>query len=1019
MLVLLVIVGGIILSRSMVLEVFPELALDMITVTTIYPGASPEEMEELITVPIEDEIADVDSIDSIESVSTEGRSFIIVKLAADVKDVYKVRQDIETEVNKVTDLPKEAEDSVVQEVTMAFPVCTVSIYGEADENLLRDLAEDLEDEITSIPGVGSVTITGIRDREIWIEVDAKRMYAYNLSISDIMDAVKRANLDLPGGVVQAKDTEVLLRTPGKFCSLEDIRNVIVTSDTAGRYVYVKDIASVRDTFEEEVTRARTNGRKAVNLDVRKKASGDSIKIADCTRAVLAQFKTRLPDGIDARVTIDFSKFIRNRLRTLLNQGLMGLALVIVVLYLFIGLRPAFMAALGIPFSLLGAIVVMYWTGITINMISLFSLILIIGMIVDDAIVVIENVYRHIEQGMPPTKAAVVGTEEVMMPVIASVSTTIAAFVPMLMVTGLIGKFIGTIPKVVAFALTASIIEALFILPSHLADWSGKRASIPKERPWLRSAIDLYAYFLEKAVRLRYVAVVGIIALAVAAAFIAKNLMGFEMFTNSYIDSFAIYVETPVGSNLDYTSRVAEKIEQVGLEMQNEFAYMTTMVGLTISENQVEYGTNRAEIMIDIADEGLTRSGQEIIDDMRQRVSKISGYTRVRFNENMHGPPVGKAVLLKVRGERIDVLQKIANELKCYLATIDGIVDISDDFVPGKNEVQVVIDKQRASRFGLDTNQIAYAVRNAFDGGKATKFNDADEEYDVLVKFRKEDRRRAADVNEMKIKTPTGAFVPFRNFAELRTRRGLSRINRFDRKRAITVSANVEKDRITSKRANDLIREKFSDIQRRYPGYQILQEGEEKDRLESLSSLINAFWIAILIIYVILGGLFKSFIQPIIVMFTVPFAFIGVVFGFFVAGLPLSFLCLIGVVALAGIVVNDSLILVDFINNERRSGAPRHEAVMTAGRLRFRPIILTSITTIFGLLPLAFLAKGQAAFLSPLAIAIVWGLVFSTILTLIIIPCVYSIVDDIVTFLKSLRRLFSHSPNTTPRTPEEP
>jgi len=492
MLVILILAGGYLFSRTMVLEVFPEVSLDTITITTLYPGASPEEVEDLITIPIEDEISDVDGIDTIESVSTEGRSFIIVKLEAGVKDAYKVRQDLQTEIDKITDLPEDVEDPLVHEVTIDFPVLVVSLYGEADENLLRELAEDLSDEIKNIPGVGSVIITGAREREIWVEVDPDRLYSYNLTLRDVMDSLARQNLDLAAGTLKTRQAEMLVRTVGKFRAVDEIENVILKSDETGRNVYVRDVATVRDTFEEERTRARTNGEKAVNLEVRKKASGNSIVIARKVRRTLDEFKARLPQGVTGAVTLDSSKWIRNRLRTMINQGLMGLALVICVLYVFVGMRPAIMAALGIPVSLFGTLVLMYFTGITINMLSLFAMIVVLGMIVDDAIVVLENAYRYLEQGMPPAEAAIKGAEEVTMAVVATVLTTICAFMPLLMVSGLLGKFLGVIPKVVIFALIVSLIEALFVLPSHVAEWSPKRrAATPKAPKILGPVVDFH------------------------------------------------------------------------------------------------------------------------------------------------------------------------------------------------------------------------------------------------------------------------------------------------------------------------------------------------------------------------------------------------------------------------------------------------------------------------------------------------------------------------------------------------
>jgi len=498
---------------------------------------------------------------------------------------------------------------------------------------------------------------------------------------------------------------------------------------------------------------------------------------------------------------------------------------------------------------------------------------------------------------------------------------------------------------------------------------------------------------------RYLTVLGIIALAAGAIVFATTVMPFKMFHTSYIDLFKVHVETPTGSRLDQTDRVMRQVEaQVFGLPAGEIDTVTTAVGIDVSEQVPEYGTNLGEITVDISDTGARREGEEIVGDVRRRLRGVSGVTRLVFDINLKGPPVGKSIFIKVRGEDMSVLQKIVKELEDYLRSVPGVVDVTDDFKLGKAEVRVQVEEEKASRFKLDTSEVAHAVRYAFEGGKATTFREGNDEVDVVVKFKEASRKSVGDITRMWFRTPSGELVPFENFGRIKIERGWGRISRSDRKRTILVTGEVT-GKMTSAKANTLVQKRFANLGKRYPGYSLSFEGEEKDRRESLQSLFAAFWVALLMIYVILASLFKSFVQPVVVMFTVPFSFIGVVFGFFVAGQPLGLMCLIGVVALAGIVVNDSIVMVDFINRRRAEGMPRDEAVRDAGRVRFRPIILTSVTTIFGLLPLAFLARGQAAFLSPLAIAIVWGLLFATVLTLIVIPCTYTILDDIINAVK--------------------
>jgi multidrug efflux pump subunit AcrB len=678
----------------------------------------------------------------------------------------------------------------------------------------------------------------------------------------------------------------------------------------------------------------------------------------------------------------------------------GRVLVLVVLCVFVGLRPAVLTAVGLPVAYSIAILLMQYFGITINMLSLFGLILVLGIVVDDAIIICENSCRHIEEGKTPPEAAVIGTREVTWPVIAAVSTTAAAFMPLLLMSGTLGKFFGIIPKVVTFALLASLVEALFILPSHIADFARPIPTRAKPRmadSWLKGLTRTYLRMLNFTLDRRYLCVPAVVAVAVGCIAFAYAFMPFVLFPARDVEEFGVTIKMPVGTKLEETGRVVAELERAALALPEDEVY--AVIGRVGTGQLANYdfrsGTHIGQVVLDLTDRfDRKRSGLEIVGDYRQAVAEIPGPAEVNFLEWREGPPVEPAVEIHLRGDEFEVLRAIAEDIKAYIASIEGTRDITDDFEPGKREARILVDEEKAYLMGLDMATIGYTIRYAFDGGIASSIHDRGEEIDLRVILREQSRRDLEDIEEMRFRSRTGALVPFENFGRIERKPGYTNINRLDRKRAITVSANVDEKVITSVEINRLLRERYRDLGKRYPGYSLKFSGEYEETQEQVIALAKAFGVAILLIYAILGSLFKSFSTPLVVMLAVPFSFIGVVVGFFVMGEPLGLMAVIGIIGLAGIVVNNSLILVDFINHGREAGLARREATLRACRLRLRPVILTSVTTIFGLLPLAVGLFGLSPFLTPIAVAIVWGLTFATFLTLLLVPGLYAIVDDV-------------------------
>ncbi|MCH7768233.1 MAG: efflux RND transporter permease subunit [Nitrospinae bacterium] len=981
-------------------EIFPEFSLDMISVTTTFSNASPEEMEKLITIKLEDEIDDVDGIDTIESESREGISLITLKLQSGVEDVSRVINDVQTAIDNIrNELPREAENPIVQELKSRFPVIVLSIYGKVNPFTLKNIADEVEEEIKRIPGVSRVRVVGVGDREVWVEVDPAALERYGLAIGDIERAIEAKNLNLPGGTLKTARGEYLVRTVGEVTRAEELEQVVLRATQEGNILTVGQVATVRETFEEPTTLGRFNGRPAINLQVSKEKKGDTIAIANAVRQLAQGYERRLPPGVHLGVYNDFSIYIRNRLNTLKQSGYIGLIFVLLVLRLFLATRVAILTALGIPVAFCGALVMMYLYGISINMLSAFSLIIVLGMVVDDAIVVTENIYRHMEEGEEPEKAAVVGTNQVFMPVVASTLTTIAAFIPMLMVPGTMGKFIAVIPLVVSFALLASLVEALIVLPSHMAEFvrlkpSGNPAKSPSDH-WFQSVVTVYGRVLERVLRWRYVFITGVLCFSILLVLFARYRIPFTLFTAFESDQFFINMEAPVTYKLEDTSRVARAVETIVQQLPpEELSTIVTNVGMIyLDANKVKTGSHLAQIIVELKKiPPRRRNSDEVINALRDKVAMVPGIKKVQFLSPQAGPG-GPAIEINVEGEEFAVLGALAGKVEDYLATIPGVRDIRNTFELGKPELKIYV-KPEARALGLTVQAIARQVRDRFRGAESSKIQLSREDVQILVKYPEASRRSRLDVERIKLDAPGGQKVAFSEVAYIVEERGYTQISRIDKRRAITVLADVDKTQGNALEISRFVTARFADLQDRYPGYRLRLKGEQKDFEESVVSLVKAFIVAVLLIYFILGSAFRSFIQPLIIMAAIPFAVDGVIVGHIAMGMNLTFLSLIGTVALAGIVVNDSLVLVDFINNLRRRGLELTEAIVEGGKLRIRAICLTSLTTIAGLSPLAFFASGQARFLMPMALSIVWGLAFSTVLILLVIPCFYAAVDDL-------------------------
>ena len=1031
MLMIIIIAFGLYAWINLPRELTPEIALQSATVTTLYPGASPEEVEKLVTAPIEDAIEEnVSKINLLFSNSSEGRSVISVDFEEmSDRDYDKEVENLRTAVEQVNELPAEIlDDPKVEEldISSGFPMLTIAVGGKISETQMRDIAENLKDEILDIKNVASVRIAGLREREIWIEVNPDRLKAYQIPIAMVITAVGASNLNLPAGTMELGNTEFMVRTMGEFANPDTIGETIISVQPTGTPLRLKDVATVSDTYEEARTLSRISGEPSISLSVQKKTEGNTIALVAQLRELVEKRKMDLPEGAELTAVNDYSVILKERLGILETNAFFGLILVVLMLFLFIGWRNALFAALGIPVAFMATFWFMSVGGYTLSGVSLFGLILVVGIVVDDAIVVIENTYRHIEAGASPKVAAIRGAEEVGWPVLAASLTTICAFGPLMFMSGTAGQFMRVVPIMAILVLIASLFEVFVILPAHVAEWGKARTQAGRSRlenlrtrspntfalstyiTGFFAAFGLFFHFIRNryirilkiTIRHRYAFVGSVFFIGLIACVGAFLVLDRELFPGEDFPQFYVKAEMPPSYGMQETTAVIAQIEEAAKTLPStEVAAIVSNVGLHTPTGAlmegVTYGSNFGEVIVELTPkQERTRGVDDIIAELRTKTTSISGIEELNFITQEGGPPQGEDVEVKVKGSRFDQLTGLADTLKASLMEMDGVYDIRDDFRTGKSELRIYLKPEKAHQYGLSTLQIAQTVRTAIEGAKATTYREADEAIDVIVKYEEDTLTNLVELNNLLIATPTGAIVPLKDVADITEEKGYSDIRRFDGERAITVYASVDRTKTTPFDATQALIRKFADVESLYPGYQLDFRGLFDEIIESFSELWKLFIVGLLLIYVVLGAQFKSFIQPIIIMLAVPFGMIGAMVGLLLANATLSMVAMFGIVALSGIVVNDSIVLIDFINKYRERGFNKWYAILKGGYVRLRPIVLTSMTTIIGLMPMAIGLGGKSPIWMPMAYTIIFGLALATTMTLFVMPALYAITTDI-------------------------
>ena len=1007
------IIAGLVSMFQLRREAFPEVSFDRVTVSTFYRGASPEEVEKFVTTPLEKELREVDNITEIKSASGQGSSLIALKMSPDASDKDKIVDDIQKAVDRVVDLPEGVQNRplVTEIVSKNIPIIKVAVSGEMDELTLRRWADTLKEDMEDIDGVASVRRKGWRDEQYWVEPDLERMKDLHVSFDEIMEALRRQNVTVPAGKIRSSGVEFMVKTSGEFKTAEGIAGTIIRANDAGNWLKVEDVANVRHAFEDETETSQVEGTRAITLIVIKRETGDAIRIVADVKKAIGDFEMRAPDEVKVSTFYDLSYYIERRLNVLKNNGFIAVIFVVATLFLFLHPIPAILTSLGIPIALLTTFYAMNLLGMSINLISMFGLIVVLGMLVDDGIIISENVYRHIEEGLSPREAAIKGASEVIAPVTATVLTTIAAFSPLLFMSGLLGKFMKAVPLVVILALGASVIEAFIILPCHLADFckpihkeTGNGAR--REKPWFRKVMATYQRWLSGALKYRYWVLGGIVSLFIFCVILAVFFMPFVLFSSRGVEQFYVRAEAPPGVTLERMKEMVGPVEEfvAGIPRDLLDTYETAVGSMSEERGfdpDAQSGSNMAQITVYMTpSQGRRKTADDIMDEMRPGLEalhkKIPGLTKLYFRKQREGPPVGKAIDVSIRGEEYAVINQIKDRMQAFLKTKKGVLDVSDTYNLGIEEYHVVVDAERAALASLSIQQVAASLRYAVDGGVATtiKPTKAEEEIEVLVRLPREERDTLNIFNKLVIANRSGDLVPLNKIARVKKYQGLRSITHLDGKRYISVNGEVDNKKMTSAKANQLVAQEFKNVAQEHPGYSLRFGGEQEEMMKSMRSLLTAFAIAFLLIFLILATQFNSLVQPFIVMTTIPFGMIGVILAFILHGEPISFFAIMGIVGLTGIVVNDSIVFVDFINNLRRKGVERRLSILQAGSIRLRPVLLTTITTIAGLSTVAYGIGGSDPFLKPMALAITWGLFFATVLTLIVIPCLYAIFDDL-------------------------
>jgi CzcA family heavy metal efflux pump len=1036
-------------------EATPDISIPLVIVSTPYIGVSPVDIEGLISQPLERALKGLKDVKQISSVSKEGLSTIRVEFNTGVvidEALRRVRDKVNSTRNQ---LPADILDPIISEINFSeFPIMYVNTVGDVGIARLKKIAEDLQDKIESVSGVLRADITGGLQPEIQVNVDVYRMNAYQVSFDDVSGAIRAENLSIPGGTIETKESNLTVRVPGEFKQVKPLESIVLKIQN-GKPIYLRDVATVNYSFEDRQTYARINGAEVVSLAVRKRSGENLIRIADEVKQVVAAEQKNLPDGIVLEVSNDQSKFIKRMVHELENSIYTGVFLVVLSLFMFFGFKNSFLISTAIPLSMFVGYIVLAAMGITLNIVVLFALVLALGILVDDAIVVIENTYRHQQEyGEEPNEAAKNAAGEVFVPVFTSTITILSAFVPLLFWPGVVGDFMKFLPITLIVTLTGSLFVAYVISPVQAAKWIDYHKEIKKAKfnlehphwykkynpltflyhevdehsfPWMQKEyVKILTWTLHNKWKTMWTTF-GLLVVVIILFALFNN--GVEFFPNTEPSQVSISIECPAGSSLEVTNGISKILESrlQSIPGRKDVEFIAASVGT--SDDMFDFGgqgtSNKGSIAINFYEKALRKQTTFVtIEEVRKATLGIAG-AELRLAKQQMGPPVGSPVSIEVSGEDYAQLALLSKQIREKIKSIHGLVDLKDDYNTGRPELEIIVDREKAGLFYTSTGQIASTVRAAIAGVEASKYRVGEDEYKIRVRLREDQRTAPVDIENLRINfmNRRGQLlsIPITSVADIRRTTSVTDIRRKDQKRVITISGDVS-GRVQSEVLRD-VQASIAKVQMPN-GYAVKLTGSQEEQQKASAFLSKAFMITLLIVFLIMVMEFNSMKVPFVIMISVLLSLIGVLLGLLVTQTPLSVMMTgVGIVALAGIVVRNGIILLDFVKHKHEEeGGSLDDALLEAGRVRLRPVLLTAAAAVLALIPMGtgidfnwsefhFVTGSESAgFWRPLAVAIIFGLTFATFLTLIIVPTAYSLIDE---YTERLKEWFTKNKKTAP------
>ncbi len=998
----------------MPVELFPRIDIPFVTVITVYPGAGPREIETLISKPLEEAVSSINGVKTVQSSSQEAVSVVAIEFTVGT-DLDAASNEIRSRLDAArATLPREAQAPVLYKASLSsIPVLILGVSGSRPADEVRHLAEDhIKDRVGKVTGVASVSVVGGQQREVQVEVDKARLQAYGLSIMQVAQALAVENLNLPSGGIREGRQEYAVRTVGEFERLEDLLDIRLPTPS-GTPVLLRDIARISSGYADPTQLSRLNQRESVGIVIQKQADANTVQVVNGVKRELAQLRAELPADIIVKVAYDQSTFLEDSLADVRTSLILGAILAVFVVYVFLhDLRSTFIIALAIPTSMLAAFTPMKFAGFSLNMMTMLGLALSTGILVDDSIVVLENVHRHLHQGELPKDAAINGRSEIGLAAVAITLTDVVVFVPIAFMGGIVGQFFREFGLTVATVTLFSLLVSFTLTPMLASRWFKRRS---KEEPVatgmlarvfsrfdaLYARLDTgYRSVLAWALDHRW----AVVAMGLAALLIVVPLagvLGFEFMPSIDQGQFTVKIETPAGTNLDTTNRVVAKVEDL-LAKQPEMEAIFTTVGSTagaVSFGTTSQGPNTANIAVSMVDKNLrTRTDRQMMAALRPAVANVAG-AKIRFETTSFGQ-FGAPVQIELLGDDFDVLNQAAGEVSARVRTVPGIIDLDTSWRVGRPELQVKVDRLKAASLGVSTGMVAASLRTAIQGSTDTKIRTGGQEYDIRVRLPEAERRSPEDVGDVLIAAPGGRPIYVKDIANVTLATGPTEIDRKNRQRMVVVSANLSPGYYFGNVQREIIKQ-LSDLRLR--GVTLRWGGEAEQLGESSGQMGQALLLSVLLVYMLMAGLFEGFLSPLIIMFSLPMAMVGAILGLLVAGKTLSIVSMIGIIMLMGLVTKNAILLVDFTNTLRARGERRREAILQAGPTRLRPILMTTFAMIAGMLPVALGIGRGAEFRSPMAVAVIGGLTWSTLLTLVVIPVVYTLIDDLTAFAGRRRR----------------